>query len=161
MEDPSEEWSCMAEVTKINTPEEDEIVVEDVEKIVEQQPSVQSGQSKNGGTSSKSKSGQNRNRNKKDKSDDKGDSGQKQVSFIDIFYHYLYIFLLSLFFASFKGFFVFATPILFCFGVSIASNFRINISLLRQLDLRSSISSVHICNRSFCGYRQGSSTFNI
>lgn len=78
MEDPSEEWSCIEDEIKITAPEESENLVEDVEKIVEQ-PSVQSGQSKNGGTS-KSKSGQNRNRNKKDKSDDKGDSGQKQVS---------------------------------------------------------------------------------
>lgn len=89
MEDPSEEWSCIEDVNK-NAPEESENTVEDVGKIVERQPSdttVQSGQSKNGGTTSKSKSGQNRNRNKKDKSDDKGDNGQKQVSFIVILYH--------------------------------------------------------------------------
>lgn len=83
--DPSEEWSCMEDVNK-NAPEESEATVDDVGEIVEQQPSdtVQSGQSKNGGTSSKSKSGQNKNRNKKDKSDDKGDNGQKQVSLIFI-----------------------------------------------------------------------------
>lgn len=80
--DPSEEWSCMEDVNK-NAPEESETTVDDVVgEIVEQQPSdtVQSGQSKNGGTTSKSKSSQNKNRNKKDKSDDKGDNGQKQVS---------------------------------------------------------------------------------
>ena len=81
MEDPAEEWNCIDVMSK-NTPEKSENTVEDVDKIVEQQPSdtVESGQSKNGGTTSKSKSGQHRNRNKKDKNDDKGDNGQKQVS---------------------------------------------------------------------------------
>lgn len=83
MEELADEWSCIEDVNK-NAPEECENTAEDVDKtVVEQQPSdisVQSGQSKNGGTTSKSKSGQTRNRNKKDKSDDKGDNGQKQVS---------------------------------------------------------------------------------
>lgn len=93
MEETTEEWNCIEDVNK-NAPEECESTVEDVGKIVEQQPSdtidVQcSGQSKNGGTTTKSKSGQNRNRNKKDKSDDKGDNGQKQVSSIVILLYHL------------------------------------------------------------------------
>ncbi|XP_037037001.1 hrp65 protein-like isoform X1 [Bradysia coprophila] len=79
MEDPADEWNYIDVMSK-STPDDSENTVEDVDKIVEQQPSdtVESGQSKNGGTTSKSKSGQHRNRNKKDKSDDKGDNGQKQ-----------------------------------------------------------------------------------
>lgn len=88
MEDPSAEWACIEDVNR-NAPEESENTVEDVGKIVEQQPSdtVESGQSKNGGTTSKSKSGQNRNRNKKDKSEDKADNGQKQVSLFVYSFH--------------------------------------------------------------------------
>lgn len=111
MEDPSEEWNSMEDVNK-NAPEESENTAEDVGEIVEQQPSdtVQSGQSKNGGTTSKSKSGQNKNRNKKDKSDDKGDNGQKQVSLIVLLYQLPCTFCTVIVLCIIDEVFCFATP---------------------------------------------------